>query len=227
MSWHRSFFSGGIFLASWSEWFKEAGKQGVDLESILPINLDADLKRLYSSGLPVYDLLRIPGKEYSKENSALKQFAEEHGRFWVRVYNRVCKGQRYSAFALEGMGGITSFIERIDTDLNDFDIQIFEWHENSFGGNILSVEESAYLEIAEGTQDLVGKSSGTFYHAQTNSLGRLCFEKEDVPSEVNLGAQRAFDYLRLSRNEFMQGYFEFIIAENHRVYFLDYKTCFR
>jgi len=211
-------------MATWSEWFKEAREQNVPLEEYLVIDPIKDLVRLYSSGLPVYDAITVEGRNYEQEKERIKRFSEKHERNWIRIYNKIRKGERYSRSALENYDEITSFIEGLDVNLTEFDIQLFEWHENKFGGNILSNNRGTYIEIVEGTQDMVGKSLGLIYHGYVNPLGRLCFREEEVPLEIKVASRKTLNYIKKSRNEFLEGYFEFILSNKWNVYFLDYKT---
>lgn len=214
-------------MATWSEWFKAAKEGNVPLEKYLVIDPIRDLERLYSSGLPVYNKITVGGNNYKQERRRIEEFSEKHNECWVRVYNKTRRGERYSKFPLEHFEDITYFIEKLEVDLTEFEIQLFECHENKFGGNILSDNRGTYIELVEGTQDVVGKSLGFFFHGSVNYFGRLCFweeEKEEVPLKIKRGAKEALSYLKMSRNEFIEGYFEFIISKEGNVYFLDYKT---
>jgi len=211
-------------MASFSEWFKAAHERNIPLESALPIDLPRDLERLNSSGLPTYDCQIISGESYVRNKQRVKDFCEKHNRVWTRVYNKMDRNERYSRFDLRGYKNVADFVEGLDINLKKFDIQLFEFHTNQFGGNILTNSEGTKIEIAEGTQDIVGKCLGPFFSGWISPFGTLEFSQSDSPEKVRSTAWRVLQQVKMAKGEYVPGYFEFIVSDKGKVYFLDYKT---
>ena len=214
-----------VNMASWSEWFREAEKKGKKLEEVLRVNLPRDLDRLYSSGLPVLERYIQDGAQYN--SSRTLDFCRRHPLNWVRVYHKLDHGRRHSKFGISAQE-VVQFIESLEIDLSQFKIQLFETHINQFGGNILSDEYRTDIDIAEGAQDIVGKSLAPFFHGTITETGRLAFYEKDVSDKVKKASWDILKYLKLARGQYRRGYFEFIVSDEDRVYFLAYiDTLFR
>lgn len=210
-------------MATWSEWFKKAKEKNFPLEKFLTVNQPEDMERLHSSGLPFYDFLLIDGKNFENEKQGIKEFSEKHEKKWIRISNKTDKGERYYKLNLKSLEEIVCFIESLKINISNFNIQLFEFAENKFGGNIVSNNESLKIEIIASTQERVSRSNEKFFHGQTNATGSLSFFEENTPKEIADAAKKTIEFLRISRNEFIKGYFEFAISEKGKIYFLDYK----
>lgn len=211
----------GFKMASWNEWFIEARRRGLSLDKYLKVNISRDTKLLQSSGLPCYDRRIIPGKKFLEDKTGIQEFCRTHEKTWVRVYN---EDLRYSEVNLRGYDEVTGFVSGLDIDLTQFKIQLFEFHENRFGGNILSNQDGVAIEVAEGLQDIVGKCLGDFFHGRISSTGRLKFQETYVPQELVRASWETLNYIKLNRGEYLPGYFEFIVSDKNAVFFLAYKT---
>lgn len=213
-------------MATWSDWFKEAHSRGIPLEHYLSINQPADLQRLHDSGLPYYDFLLVDGLEYESKKPEIERFVQKHASCWVRVSNKKVPGKRQYALNLTSFLAVTSYIERLGLDLREYHLQIFEFAPNKFGGNIVSDDRGLALEIVEGNQELVSKSAVPFFHILVEPTGTIQFKEPNIPDLIRQVVPRILEYLRLERNQFLQGYFEFVVNNEGKIYFLDYKTSF-
>jgi hypothetical protein len=208
-------------MATWSNWFKTAKEKNFSIEKYLFINQAEDLERLHSSGLPFYDFILIDGKNFDKEK--IQAFAAKHESTWIRIYNKEDKGEKYHKLGLKSGKEIFSFIESLKIDVSNFNIQLFEYVENKFGGNIASDGQFPKIELIEGKQELVSRSTEKYFHGQINAIGRLAFLEENVPKNIRSTAAKVIDYIKIARKEFLSGYFEFVVSDKGKAYFLDYK----
>ncbi len=212
-------------MATLSGWFKASKEKNIPLEKYIVVNYPKDLARLHSSGLPFYDLIIIDGEKYEKEK--IRIFSKKYKLNWVRVYNKNKKGERYYKLNLKNYDDIISFIESLNINLKDFDIQIFEYQINRFGGNIVSENNKISIEIIKGKQELVSRSYEPFFHGAINNTGRLNFLEKDVPKKIKAAAEKVIKHIKIERNEFLKGYFEFVVSDENKVYFVDYKLGFK
>lgn len=210
-----------IEMASWSDWFREASRTGYPLDRVIPINLSADIERLYSSGLPVLEKCVIDGRVYTPKK--VRDFCDRHPLSWIRVYHRLDRGKRESIIGVNSEAAVR-FIEGLGVDLSDFDIQLFEFHHNQYGGNIWNRDDASLVEIAEGTQNIVGRSLAPFFHGFISDTGRVIFRESETKIRIREAAHNALSFLKMSRGEYVKGYFEFIVSDDDRVFFLDYKV---
>jgi hypothetical protein len=210
-------------MATWADWLKIAREKGVPLHETTNINLAEDIKRLNNSGLPVYDLLLIEGKDYQKDKKKIKEFSEKHDQCWVRIYSKQ-KEERYHKLDLKSYNEIVSFIENLSIDLKEFIIQVFEYHTNKFGCNVISDGENVNIEMVRGVQDIVDRGNSNSFNGVLTVNGILTFREENVSEDIKKAAKKILSYLRLSRNEYIKGYFEIAFSDEDEVYFLDYKT---
>ncbi|MEI6849753.1 MAG: hypothetical protein WCK29_01815 [archaeon] len=210
-------------MASWSDWFAEANRIGFELKEVLPINLPNDLDRLYSSGLPVFERRFLDGSNFSLDQ--VVEFCNRHPINWVRVYHKKELGKRKSILQANTRK-VISFLENIGVDLKEYNIQLYESKVNKFGGNIISDKDRVIVEIAEGTQDNVGKCLTPFFHGIISETGVLKFRELNADRAVIRAAANSLKYLKLARGEYLPGYFEFMVSDKGKTYFLDYKTIF-
>ncbi|MBW2968083.1 hypothetical protein KY362_06370 [Candidatus Woesearchaeota archaeon] len=218
-------------MATLSEWFKAGRLAGIDLERFLHIDQPKDLERLRASGLPCYEVMILPGAEFRARYDEICRFMDRHAQAWVRVLHRTVKGERYSDMGLPSADAVISFVEGRNVDLQAYDVQIYEFIENAYGGNVITHGIDTSIELTYGTQDNVGKSLVDFYHGRLNHLGRLYFEEDDpshplhpTPEDIRYAARDVLRFLKLGRGEYLQGYFEFFVGPKGEVRFLDYKT---
>ena len=213
-------------MATWSEWFKHASLKGINLEECLHFDPQQDFERLYSSGLPVYDRFVIYGADYHAKKDEFLSFCQKYPLLWIRIYDSISKVRKYSKFGITGKEAL-DYVNQIDSEISPFELQVYECHENKYGGNVLTNAEGTCIELIDGPQDIVGKSLKPFYHANIGQTGRLEFVESNAPDDIKRTAWKVLAHLKLSRSEFLPGYFEFIVSEADNVYFLDYKTTLR
>jgi len=211
-------------VATWNDWFVSAKSRKVALEKFLIIDQDQDLKRLYSSGLPCFDLIILNGNEYNSKKA--KSFISKYPLVWTRVVDKK-KNKRQSRLGMKSFGEFKEFIESLGFDLENSKVQLYEMEENEFGGNVISSQKETLIEIAFGLQDIVAKSTEPFFHGKINGAGRLEFTEKETPQKVFEASMRVLSYLKKSRGEFLEGYFEFTVSKKGKVFFLDYKTSFK
>jgi len=210
-------------MATLNDWHTSAKEKGLDFEQYIQINQLQDLKRLKESGLPSYEVLLINGPEF--DSSKTKEFISRFDMIWCRAVNNITK-KRYYELGMKNFDEFSKFLETLPSKLEDMSLQIFEFHENIFGGNIISSEDKTIIEIAYGIQDNVSKSLTSFFHGHITNTGRLEFCEKEVPIEMKKAALKALNYLKKTRNHYIQGYFEFSVSKEGNIFFLDYKTGF-
>ena len=210
-------------MATWNEWFVSAKEKNFDLKKYLKVDQQNDLERLYSSGLPCFELLLLNGTEVNSKK--VENFITKHKMIWTRVVNSK-EGKRQSKLGIKSFEEFIEFFNSLPFKQEDCSIQLYQMKKNYLGGNIIASENSANIEIAFGTQNIVGKSTQTFFHGKVNDLGRLEFFEKNTPDEIIRAANKALNYLKKSKGEFLKGYFEFILTLEFEVFFLDYKTSF-
>ncbi len=210
-------------MATWSAWFKQAEKIGYTLESILPLQIEEDQERLYSSGLPVLDRLFVDGEKY--DSSSVRTFCDKHALHWARIYHKNDLSKRSYKLGMT-TPDVLEFIEGIPRTLAHWNIQLFEYVPNQFGGNIVSDDSRTSIEMVHGTQGNIERSQKMIYHGEVSSTGCLHFSQKRTSRLMRVGAQNALRFLRLARGEYLKGYFEFIVSDKNQIYFLDYKTLF-
>ncbi len=214
-------------MATWSDWFKKAKEKGVPLGKYLVINQPQDIDRLHNSGLPFYDFILIDGKDYNEKKEEIREFSKKYPKKWIRICNKNKKDERYYKLDLETYDDIISYIESLNVDIGNFNMQLFEYCDNKFGGNIVSEGDKVVIEIIAGTQGLVSSSGEPFFHGSMDALGNLTFFEKEVPEKFRITAKNVINYIKISRNEFLKGYFEFIVSDKGKIYFLDYKLGFK
>jgi len=204
-------------MATWSEWFKNAKEK----DMILPLYIDveSDLNRLYSSGLPVCAKIIIDGSKLKKELKKLSSFCHKHKQTWIRVKHKTTS-ERYYKIGLTGILENIAFINSLAIELSGFNIQIYEYEKNKIGGNIISTKNSTVIELAFGGQDGVGKGTAEIFHATLNDFGRPIWEIS-TPRSIKKAALKALHYTNS-----LTGYFEFVVSTQNNIFFLDYKKEF-
>jgi len=210
-------------MATWNDWFVSAKNKNFNLERYLKVDQPSDLKRLYSSGLPCFDYLPVKGSNYSSKE--VKEFIIAHKSIWVRVIDHRLQ-KRQSKLEMKNFDEFEAFLKSLPFNLNDCSIQLYQMEKNEFGGNVISSPKLTLIEIAYGLQDIVGKSTEPFFHGKINSHGRLEFVESNVPNKIILASKKVLSYLKKSRESYLEGYFEFAISFDGKVYFMDYKTGF-
>jgi len=208
-------------MATWSEWFRNADAKEIRLRDYLKINLRKDIERLDHSGLPHFEHIEVDGNE--DWQNQVKKFFKKYPFVWTRMINKQNPSERYSKIGIDSPEEYFSFVTEQKKDVSQYCFQLFENCPNQFGGNIISKNNQVVIEMAIGSQDLVGKSKGKIFHGELNPHGRLIFN-EPTPVGMQEAAVNTIRYIRLNNHEFLQGYFEFIVSDSGKVYFLDYKT---
>ncbi len=209
-------------MASWSEWYQIARERNFPLDHFLKINQSQDLIRLQNSGLPQGASLTINGEEF--DVAKIEDFFCQYHCVWVRIVNKITK-QRHYKLGMKSCAELFSFLEDLKIDVKQYNFQLYEDFPVKFGGNVLTTD-STVIEIVEGNQDSVGKSRIPFFHGFVNEFGRLVFREKEVPGSLVKASQNVLKYLKKSGSSYLEGYFEFIISEDSRVFFVDYKTGF-
>ena len=182
------------------------------------------MERLHNSGLPFYDFILINGQEFESNIYRIKKFAEKHKQMWTRIIG--LKG-RYYKLDIKGLEELMNFIKSLNIDIKEFQIQLFEYHDNIFGGNIITNNNGVYIELAKGTQERVSKNfleELMIYFGKINKNGRLVFFQEQVPNKIKIIANKVLKYLKVERTKYIEGYFEFVVSAEDQIFFLDYKT---
>ncbi len=208
-------------MATWSEWFKAAKFHDIPLDQFLLIDPVSDLKRLKESGLPCFDSVILT--DSSEWDLFVSVFLEKYGLIWIRVVNKQDPKERYYKIGIETMREFHEFVDSLHIDVALYSLQLFQNCKVRFGGNIVSNEHGVKIEMALGSQDIVGKSKGDFFHGNIDWAGFLSF-KENVSEDLLRAAQTTLSFIRLNRNTFLQGYFEFVVSPENDVFFMDYKT---
>jgi len=211
-------------MATWNDWFVFAKESNFDLGKYLKIDQPNDVIRLYSSGLPVFDYIKFSLCEIN--SGEVKEFIKKHGSVWARAAS-VKVGKRKSRLSMGSFDELKSFLNALPFRSDDTVVQLYQMKENRFGGNVLVSEDETRIEIAYGLQDIVGKSTDSFFHGKINFLGRLEFNEVSVPENVFQTCKKVLSYLELSRGEYVRGYFEFAVSQDFEIFFMDYKTSFK
>jgi len=210
-------------MATWSNWITKANEKNIPFP--LLIDQPKDLERLYSSGLPCFDYILIQGKDYSLNNKEIIQFFLRHNKTWVRITNQKTK-ERFGKLGIISFKELNTFIASLNVKLNNFTIQLYEFHDNKIGGNIISNKEGVFIELIEGSQDKIERSKEPYFHGHLESNGELVFFEKSVPEEIIKSTKIVLNFLKLGRNDYLLGYFEFAITIENKVFFFDYKTSF-
>lgn len=208
-------------MVTWAGWFKSAKARGIPLRDFLNVDIQRDMDTLYDSGLPVYDRLQMDGELIRSSSDQIQRFSENHALMWARLFNKSDPGERYFRLDLRDPSDLVSFIEESNArPLEDYRLQLYEFVENKMAGNILSSPDKAIVEMTYGTQVPLTRGETTPFHAQTNDIGRLVFERLDTPLDLREASSRALHLIRCSRSEYQPGYYEFIVGPDMRVVFV-------
>jgi L-rhamnose mutarotase len=211
-------------MATWKDWFKVAKEKNIPLQNYLTINQPKDLERLHNSGLPFYDFIILNGRDFKKEEENIKEFSKKHKQMWIRVIGS--EGRHYK-LDIRGYEQLIEFISSLKINIENYQLQLFEYHENIFGGNIIVNDEEIYIELAEGTQERVSRNflaDLIIYKGRINKNGRLTFFEREVPGKIRRIANRMLKFIKIDRTNYLKGYFEFAVSQEGEVFFLDYKT---
>ncbi|MEK6960134.1 MAG: hypothetical protein AABX47_03105 [Nanoarchaeota archaeon] len=215
-------------MVTWAEWFKAAQTRGIDLRSVLDIDVQRDLDALYSSGLPVYDRIFVDGDSLHSKIEYIQVFSSRHPLMWARVISKNDPGERYFRLGLKTISDLTDFLDQVlPRSVDQYSLQLFEFVENKMSGNILSSPDRSIVEMIYGIQIPLARGLVTPFHAQTNQLGRLVFESQDTPVDIRTAANKAVRYVRCSRGEYQPGYYEFVVGQEGRVIFVGMNTKIR
>jgi len=210
-------------MATLNNWYVSAREKGLELEKYIQVNQLRDLKRLNESGLPSYKTLLIDGLEFDSVKT--RNFISKFEMIWCRAINTSAK-KRYYKLRIKGFDEFSDYLKTLPCELKDLSLQVFEYHDDVFGGNIISSEDKTIIEVAHGIQDNVSKSLTPFFHGHLTRTGRLEFNEKDAPIEMKKAALKALNYLKRERTHYLHGYFEFSVSKEGKIYFLDYKTGF-
>jgi len=215
-------------MVTWAEWFKAAKTRGIDLRSVLDIDVQRDAESLYSSGLPVYDRIIIDGDSFHSSLGGIQEFSSKHPQMWVRVFNKSDSGERYFRLGLRRLSDLTDFLDQtLPRPVDQYHVQLFEFVENKMSGNLLASSDKPIVEMVYGIQIPLAKGIVTPFHAETNHLGRLVFESRDTPVDIQTAANKAVRCVRCSRSEYQPGYYEFVVGQEGRVRFVGMNTHLR
>lgn len=210
-------------MATWNDWFVSAKEKGFPLEKFLKINQPEDLKRLKESNLPSYDSLVVDAGEYDSAEAI--RFVKKHEFVWARVVDKKSR-KRFVKLGINGFEEFSEFVKSLKLAKQCMEIQIFEFRANAFGGNVLVNKDNTFIEIAFGDWFAVGRGLGPFFHGKVSQTGKLEFKEKEVPEVIIVAARKVLSYLKKGRGEYMEGYFEFIISTDGKVFFMDYKVSF-
>ncbi len=191
------------------------------------------LKELNTIGLPVYERIQIPLKEFLDDpDVTLDEF--DHLFYYATLNPRNLNLQRHSKTGLSRQD-LTRFIgSRIDTNMiGKYDLILQEFEENVYGGTIVSNGDMIHIEMCEGKQS--GVSFG-YSNVITGTKTGLSFRYSTDDPEIRKIMWDVLQHIRLNESSerqvdlrFRKGYFEFALTRtpirpNLRLVFFDYQT---
>lgn len=217
-----------LSMVTWAEWFKAAQTRGVDLRSVLDIDIQRDADDLFRSGLPVYDRIFVDGDSLHSRIEDIQVFSSRHPLMWARVINKSDPGERYFRLGLRSPSDLFDFIEAsLKLPLERYHLQLYEFIDNKMAGNLLASPNRTIVEMVYGIQIPLTRGGVTPFHAKTNDLGRLVFEYPDTPIDIRTAANKAVRYVRCSRGEYRPGYYEFVVGQEGHMIFVGMNTKIR
>lgn len=198
-----------------------------------------DMERLKNSGLPQYDFIKIPYLEFNKRNKTLMNFITKCSRldygFCIRALpneNGIKLGFTRK-FKLGNMNysDLKQFLYReVKEPFNVWDVGLSNWKSQIYGGTIILNERYAIVEMAkEEDGGVIAVTSGevipiigrqNFTEGGSHSFGLKYTTEDETERSIILKALRC---VKENPKTMSRGYFEFVVSEDEKIFFLDYK----
>lgn len=218
-----------------SDWIIVARQRGLESITRFHTTKSEDYERLKNSGLPIFDDIEVPYSQFTPNNEELTAFFTKYPGFCVRALPNTKDLPRKFKLGIKSFEEAQEFLREKIAQGKEAQYRILA---NEYGqeepttrsGIIISKGEHALVEIADiGLVELShGDVDKTFIGEFTNhykgSHRSMRYNTED-PEKRNL-IWKALQFIRVNSSDirFKKGYFEFVITDDNRIFFLDYKT---
>lgn len=207
-------------MAAWSNELRKHGFN--DLADSLDSDKNKDRERLKSFGLPVLDVLNVSYNEFVSKSYAVMEFIRKYGDLVVLTVPKKKGLSRSYRIGLKSYDEIKKFVdENILNDYDGYDISLIEHRVNIGSGIIISGDDRIVVEVADGYLDDLS------YGKVIPFQGIYDFLSKNTSYSSNDEVKKRLINDSLSSikrdNDFLKGYFEFIIVEGNRIIFFDHK----
>ena len=210
-------------MAAWSDALRKHGlnKLGDSLDS----NKEEDYARLKEFGLPVLNTLNVDYKDFHENNLEVMNYIKKFGDFVVLTIPRKKGLNKGYKIGLKTFLDIKEFVESsIVSEHELYYISLIEHRKNIASGIMISSYDKVVIEVADCYLDELSYGRVTPFQGIYDFLNKkMCYSSYNVENEVKRKlVDDALNYIKRD-NDFIKGYFEFIVVEGNKIIFLDHK----
>jgi len=218
-----------------SDWLIVAEQEQIDIDGFHTVKLE-DYQRLKNSGLPVFNDFQLPYSQFNRNNVELTNFLSIYKGFVIRLLPNTKKIPRKYKIGVKSFEECKNFLEKSaeGEDKWIYIVLLTEYELSKGSGIIISNPREVRVEIGDFGIDELSHGKDPLISCLIDLTGighitdKMQWGKNKWTLENEREVLRSLRHIELTRDIFnplyMRGYFEFVISEDKRIRFLDYKT---
>ena len=201
---------------SMAHWINSGDSQGIDMTKFYS-SKSKDNQRLRESGLPAWDEIEFPYRDFNENNPALMEFFSKYNQFLIRALPNASGLNKFSDIGIFKEQCFEFLRKGIrPKDIDHYSIILTQWEPTEFGGIIVSKPGEVTIEMDRDLDKLEHCQVIPMMAGHSNGLSMKYTTKD---TELR---QLMWNVVRYVRG--LEGYFEFVITKRgRRIKFIDYK----
>jgi len=214
-----------------SDWIISIDDLYPELSKNLHSEKKQDVRRLANSGLPTTKGFKVSYVNFLKQPKKLIKFLESYNQFVVRALPNTPKLPRRYRKYIRNYEQASDFLKSVIKTKEAYDIFITYQPSEKYSGIISLNPAIAVVELGRIGLDKFSHGLGTRYGGIFHNFG---FNKFSLFKTYSTGkrktSEKLTNYMRQSLMHItkadlptQQGYFEFLISKEDKIYFVDYK----
>jgi hypothetical protein len=216
-----------------SDWIIAMQTKGLEsLAKSIHTNKIEDAKRLENSGLPVFKGMRLPYREFHKQNQDLIKFLKSCEGVVIRALPINPKLPRRYKIGVRSFEECEEFLRHHVKKGQEYEVYITEWEAQERSAIIISNPKEVRLEVGRCNLDELSHEENCSLSCRIDltRIGHLenkteWGKKGDKKDRKTM--QKALRDLELTRDTFnplfRRGYFELVLTQSGKIKFVDYK----
>jgi len=214
-----------------SDWIISMEKLSPGLSKSLHSEKRQDIQRLANSGLPVTEGFKISYVNFLKQPKRLIKFLKSYNQFVVRALPNTPKLPRRYKKYLKNYEQASNFLKSVIKTKNIYDVFITHQPSEKYSGIIslspaIAVVELGTIGLDKFSHGLGTRNGGIFLNSGSNKFS--LFEtystgKRKTSDKLTNYMHQSLRYITKADFPIRQGYFEFLISKEDKIYFVDYK----